>query len=196
MMTELDTMKWDFVSINETWCSCEQEYFTLKGGHVFCGSGGELGAKGVAIVVNKRWASKIIAFTRVNERMAYFDISLHTTRLRIATAYFPYSGYADVHVQNMYTALSAIRRESTRQRRSFILCGDFNAETGSRKENDDVHVIGQHGLNEENARGQWMKQWATSNNLVVTNTRSFQSALAIVRHTLDPMDGHASLTTY
>ena len=74
------------------------------------------------------------------------------------------------HVQSMYTTLAAIKRESVQQRRRFILCGDFNAEVGSWAEYDNERIIGNYGLNSENSRGQWMKQWSTNNNLAITNT--------------------------
>ena len=54
LLTELSTLPRDFVSLNETWRGSEREYFEVDGCHVFCGAGGEDGARGVAILVNKR----------------------------------------------------------------------------------------------------------------------------------------------
>ena len=72
----------------------------IEGGHIFCGSGGELGAKGVAILVHRKWASRLVAFNRVNDRVAYLAIYLSNIKLRIATAYFLHSGYGDANVQS------------------------------------------------------------------------------------------------
>ena len=95
LRAELEGLSWDFLSLNETWRCDEREYFTLEGGHVFCGSRGEDGAKGVAVLINAKWASRIDAFTRVDERTAYLDIRVLGRKMRIVTAYFPHSGYAD-----------------------------------------------------------------------------------------------------
>ena len=52
----------------------------------------------------------------------------------------------------------------------FVLGMDANGEVGSRGDYDNEKVIGPFGLNEENSRGQWLKQWATLHDLVLTNT--------------------------
>ena len=41
---------------------------------------------------------------------------------------------------------------------------------GSRLEKDDHNIIGVNGMNNENARGQWQKQWATKERLTIANT--------------------------
>ena len=119
-------------------------------------------------MVNRKWASKIVDFVRVDARTAYLDVNIPVAKLRIVTTYFPHSGYADSHVQSIYTTLTAIQRECKDRR--LIICGDFNAETGSRTNYDNERIIGKYGLNTENQKGQWMKLWATSINMVITNT--------------------------
>eukprot|EP00973_Karenia_brevis_P026507 3658008-Karenia_brevis.AAC.1 len=37
-------------------------------------------------------------------------------------------------------------------------------------EDDDPATIGPNGLNVENSRGQWLKQWATTQQLTIINT--------------------------
>ena len=106
----------------------------------------------------------------VNERLAFLDISNRGIWARIVSAYFPHSGYSDAHIQSMYTALSAIHKEALSHKYHFILAGDFNAEVGSRLDSDSSRVVGPCGLHSENSRGQWLKQWATLENLVITNT--------------------------
>ena len=131
-----------------------REYFTIEGEHVFCGSGGEEGGKCVAILVNTRWASKICMFARVSERLAYLDIKLVGAIFRIFSTCFPHYGYLDSHVQGLYTSMSANMSGASRGKRQNIICGDFNAETGSWTEYDIPRTVGVNGLNESNPRGQ------------------------------------------
>ena len=42
LMHELETMSWDFMSINETMHTNRTEIWTTRGGHVFMGSGYDL----------------------------------------------------------------------------------------------------------------------------------------------------------
>ena len=106
----------------------------------------------------------------INERAAYADISSKRLKMRIVTAYFPHSGYSDVHVQRLYSTLEAVSKEARKGRQGILICGDFNAETGSREENNDRRIIGKHGLGTQNRRGEWLTQWATTQRLSITNT--------------------------
>ena len=96
----------------------------------------------------------------VNERLVFLDISGGGMRVRIASAYFPHSGYADAHIQALYTTLTEIHKDAAANKFQFILAADFNAEVGSRMDTDSSKVIGPNGFNSENQRGQWLKQWA------------------------------------
>ena len=172
LLLKLLLVDWDFVCINETWREAERELFTTFDDHLFAGSGCAGCARGVAFIVNQKWVPFVSSFNRVNERGAYIDITcerLHL-RLRIATAYFPHSGYADQHVQTIYTILTGIHEEAKKDHRLFILSRDFNAVTGSRTDGDDWRIIGQHGHGDENPRGQWLKNWASERRLMITNT--------------------------
>ena len=70
LLTELENMEWDFVSINETMRTTESEIWTEQGGHMFMGAGHDLPTRGVGFLVHKKWSSAIRQFRRVNERLA------------------------------------------------------------------------------------------------------------------------------
>ena len=88
--------------------------------------------------------------------------------------------------------LTAIHQECKGRR--LITCGDFNAGTGNRTKYDNERIIGKYGMDDENQRGQWMKQWATSMNMTITNT-FFLKHLAIVKRSLALTVAHDNLTT-
>lgn len=98
------------------------------------------------------------------------DINIGKLKLRVVTAYLPHGGYNDTQIQRIYTTLTAIHQECKKERRIFVLNGDFNAEVGARKDEDLKRMVGQHGLQRENARGHRLKNWATVERLTITNT--------------------------
>ena len=51
LIEELKTIDWDTIFVTETWRAEREEVFDLAGGHLFVGSGGQRGSRGVAILV-------------------------------------------------------------------------------------------------------------------------------------------------
>ena len=137
---------------------------------MFAGSGYTSNTRGVAFLVHNRWKDKIKRFTPIDERIAYLDIDITRWKLRFITAYFPHSGYSDAHIHKMYDTLSTLKAEAFTQKRNTILTGDFNAQVGSRSDDEGNTTIGRHGMDTSNSRGDWLKSWAGSEHLVITNT--------------------------
>ena len=54
LLTELENMEWDLVSINETMRTTETEIWTAQGGHMFMGAGHDLPTRGVGFLVHKK----------------------------------------------------------------------------------------------------------------------------------------------
>ena len=170
LLCEISKLEWDIITINETWREEACEYFRVSEGHIFAGAGGELKKGGVALLVHRRWSNFCTNFSPVNNRLAFLDIKSRNFSGRVVSAYFPHSGYSDQHVQSMYTIISQVKLEATSKKVNFILGADCNAEVGSRDDGDDASVIGPHGLGVGNSQGEWLKSWASSENLIITNT--------------------------
>ena len=68
------------------------------------------------------------------------------------------------------TLIDDAELEAKGRKESFNVGGDFNAEVGCCKEHDNSKVVGMCGLNDENARGQWLKQWCDTEYLTIANT--------------------------
>ena len=52
----------------------------------------------------------------------------------------------------------------------FVLGSDCNARVGPATDDDDHNTTGQYAMENPNARGQWLKQWAAMQRLTITNT--------------------------
>ena len=51
-----------------------------------------------------------------------------------------------------------------------LIGADCNARVGIASDDDDHHTTGQYGINDTNARGQWLKNWAAAQRLTIVNT--------------------------
>ena len=157
--------------MNETMRDTKRELWTTSAGHTFAGSGHGENNKGVAILIHKKWSKHLIRFEAIDDRLAYVDMFIkNNERIRIVSAYFPHSGYADKHIQKMYDLLSQIKEEAKKKKMFVVIGGDFNAQVGDRTEDDDCKAIGPFALPGENSRGQWLKNWTAKEKLVITNT--------------------------
>ena len=54
ILAELETIEWDFVSLNEIMRPSKTEYWIAQGGHTFMGSGHDLPTRGVGFLVHKK----------------------------------------------------------------------------------------------------------------------------------------------
>ena len=170
LLAELDDTTWDIIALNETWRTERSELWTTDGGHVFAGSGNDEPTLGVAFLINSQWARGIKGFNPISPRLATLDIDISTWRLRIFSAYFPHCGYADAHVQHIYDTLTTVLSETATQHRHAILTGDFNAQVGPRDIDERSSTTGTFALHPSNSRGQWLKSWAGTQHLIITNT--------------------------
>jgi len=93
-------------------CTTKKETWITEGGHMFVSSGHTTSSRGVAILIHKKWQKYVTKYQPINKRIAYIDIVRRSFKMRLATAYFPHSGYNDNHIQQIYDALATIHDEA------------------------------------------------------------------------------------
>ena len=170
LLAELEVLEWDIVFLNETWRAPRQERWKTQSGHLFCGSGGTTGSRGVAIMMNKRLTSGFKAFRAVSDRLCFVDCRISGYLFRLISVYFPHGGYEDEAVEGLYSDIDKVVEGARRQHRTCMILGDWNAVLGPRQEGDDQESVGIYGVGCRNERGDWMAKWASSQNLTVSNT--------------------------
>ena len=143
--------------MNETWREETEECWITEGGHTFMGAGWQGNSRGMGILLHRRWAKRIKNTTHVTERLITADVKIQDLELRLISCYFPHSGYNALKVQEMYTAIQELKQQAEQQSKLVILGGDFNAEVGSKLDEDEATIIGKHGLSRWNSRGVWLK---------------------------------------
>ena len=110
MIEELELETWDVAVLTETWREGREEVLDLPEGHLFLGSGGTRGERGVAILIHKRWKSGFRAFTAISERLALADFDIGGRNFRVAGVYMPHAGYPVDAVEEVYSAVDEARR--------------------------------------------------------------------------------------
>jgi exonuclease III len=170
LLDEFKAVDWDVILVSETWRPETEEIWELEDGHWFMGAGCRDERRGVAIIVHSRWKKHVERFEPVNERLSFADVDFDGLRLRVIATYFPDSSYSNGHVEKVYIALDECIDQARRQRRHIALGGDFNAEVGSAKDDDSYETLGKYGMASCNARGEWLKTWATTAGMIITNT--------------------------
>ena len=70
----------------------------------------------------------------------------------------------------MYNTLTELIREARDHKLKVIIGADCNAQVGIPDEDENTKCIGRFGMKCCNARGQWLKNWAITNNMILANT--------------------------
>ena len=110
LFAELAITDWDIVLLSETWRGAKEEVWKTSEGHLFIGSGGTLGRRGVAVIIHRRLATGFKAFHAVNERLCAVDIDIKGTKCRFISAYMPHLDYDDIFVEAIYKELDYFAR--------------------------------------------------------------------------------------
>ena len=143
LMEELAGIQWDVVALTETWREHQRENVQVRGNHMFYGSGGRRGQRGVGFLVHERLGKH--KFTAVYERIAVLELAGRMGKFWIICVYMPDATYPDETVSLVYQMLEELLRNATRRNIACLLAGDLNAQLGARSDFDDPYVTGPFG---------------------------------------------------
>ncbi len=129
-------------------------------------SGGDKHERGVAIVLEKEVAKRIIEIEQCNDRLMMIKISATPVDIAIIQVYMPTTTHNDDEIEIMYEQIEKLINKQ-KGNTNVVVMGDFNASVG---EGRDDNVIGKYGLGKRNERGQVLSDFCKKRQLVVTNT--------------------------
>ena len=139
--------------------------------HLYYSGTSKKSENGVGILIKP---SKDVTFTPVCDRICYITTKIcNKQTLHIVSVYAPTLERSEKNPElreAFYNKLNSVLK-TFKTRHIVIICGDFNAKVGVRKNDDTVHQIcGSYGKGNPNSNGDTLLNFAKSNNLVITNT--------------------------
>ena len=100
LLAELELHDWDIVFLNETWRADVEEKWETQSSHLFLGSGGTKGQRGVAVLLHKKVKRGFQSFHRVSERLCRVDINIGRRHLTFICVYMHHMEYHDEEVED------------------------------------------------------------------------------------------------
>eukprot|EP00973_Karenia_brevis_P001477 200905-Karenia_brevis.AAC.1 len=96
LMAELDGIRWDAIMLNETWRPHPEERDVLHNGHLWFGSGGEEGKRGVGVLLHKDLGRYVCRWVAINSRIGVLELNFNkTVKITLVVVYMPHAGYID-----------------------------------------------------------------------------------------------------
>ena len=157
----LDTEKvyWDAMLIQEGPISEKSGCKVVQGGHLFYVGPPGSNKRTACILLHRRWQQAKLSFHVVDERTVFLDLEAGALRLCLTSAHLP---HGDALVEVYEAALEAVETVVARARkwrRIDVIGVDANAILGRQNETDDATIIGEHGVEQRNARGHIFAAW-------------------------------------
>jgi exonuclease III len=168
ILQELGKRHWDVLVFSETWREEDGEAWTTTHGHTWFGSGGNKGQRGIGFLLHHRWKHE--SFRAISSRAAFLDVRIRSVRYRIFGLYFPHALMPDDEVEAVYASIESDVGSARKKGYSTIIAGDFNAEIGHRRPEDDPDIIGENQMPHRSERGELLLQWCEYKKFVISNS--------------------------
>lgn len=190
---ETGCINFNVIGLSET-CKSGCGRLDLPSGHTlyYAGDDNKTNA-GVGFYVPASLNKDIMDFKPISARVAQLVIWLSSRRtLRLIQVHAPHSAHANEDYEAFLDDLSSLLSDGRATRT--IIMGDFNAKIGQCQ--NDEQVIGNHGFNVRNERGQKLVEFCEDHRLFVLNSFyqkkpqrrwTWQSPNATTRNEIDYM---------
>ena len=190
LLEELKSLNMNITGLCEIRWSGEGKY--TSGDHTIVYKGNNIGAFGVAIVLDKKYGGAISSFNTISDRIVTVKLKTKPVNLNIIQVYAPQSGRPDEEVESFYNDLQSAR-DKIPKREICIVMGDLNAKVG---EGEDPECgIGPYGHDRRNARGNMLATFCQANQMTIANTLFPQPNRR--RYTwISPLDGSRHQNDY
>ena len=83
-------------------------------------------ASRVVILIHRKWTSKILQKTCMNDRVMVVDLKVSKRIIHIMAVHFLHSGYGRISFQEVMTDIERLAMEALDKRYYWIIAGDFN----------------------------------------------------------------------
>ena len=120
-------------------------------------------------MIHSRIKNSFVCFRAINERLCAADLHIGGNKVRLISVYMPDSSNDDAEVEAIYILIDVLIEEARKLGMSVIIGGDMNAVVGKPRPGEEK-IVGPYVQESSKERGDWLKNWASSNTLAITNT--------------------------
>ena len=141
----------------------------LNGGEVIWSGEEKNHMRGVGFLLSKRAKDALLGYNPVNSRIIVARFSGTPLNIAVIQVYAPTADSTEEDIETFYGQLEHTIEELPKKDVKIVV-GDWNAKVGT----DNVgweQVMGCHGYGERNDRGERLLEFASKNDLLITNTR-------------------------
>ena len=129
-------------------------------------SGGSESQRGVAILLDKETAKRVISMKQCSDRLMMVKVRARPMDLVIIKVYMPTTDHDEEEVDKLYEEMDQILEEQS-GKDNVVILGDWNAVVG---EGQDEKEVGKFGLGKRNDRGEKLVEFCRQKKLMITNT--------------------------
>uniref|UniRef100_A0A672MKF5 Endonuclease/exonuclease/phosphatase domain-containing protein n=1 Tax=Sinocyclocheilus grahami TaxID=75366 RepID=A0A672MKF5_SINGR len=141
----------------------------LNGGEVIWSGEEKNHMRGVGFLLSKRAKDALLGYNPVNSRNIVARFNGAPLNIAVIQVYAPTSDSTEEEVETFYGQLEHTIEELPKKDVKIVI-GDWNAKVGT----DNLgweQVMGCHGYGQRNNRGERLLEFASKNDLLITNTR-------------------------
>ena len=118
-------------------------------------SRGEESQRGVAILLDKEFAKRVIKMGAISDRLMLVKIKAEPVDMIVIQVYLPISDYDDEEIEKLYEEIEGVMGKE-KGADNLIVMGDWNAVVG---EGRDDKEVGEFGLGVRNERDQMIVEF-------------------------------------
>ena len=166
---EMTRYDWHVIGLCEVRWKSMGETSTQEGHKIFYSGRDDKHQEGVGFLVNKSIGNSVMSCQPISSRIICMRLRATPFNITIVQAYAPTSEHSDEAVEDFYNQLQEVL-EKVPKKDFLIVQGDWNAKIGSDAHKDWVGVCGAYANTQTNDRGLRLLEFASSNELFVTNT--------------------------
>jgi hypothetical protein len=161
LVMQMGSVHWDAIMLQEGPYAESNTYTVIEGGHALFLSESGANKRSVGLLLNRRWVQPDtkLSFHSSGQRVAYAFLDNGSLHLCLISAHLTHSGYEDEQYEAALTVVEEVVRIGRKDRRLNLLGIDANAVIGTRCLQDDGQIVGNHGQEPRNLRGDIFVSW-------------------------------------
>ncbi|XP_005096724.1 craniofacial development protein 2-like [Aplysia californica] len=166
---EMNRYQWAVLGLCEVWWKKFGEITKQEGHKLYFNGEEDTHMNGVGVFIHKDIVNTVMGCRPISSRLITIRFRAVPFNITIIQAYAPTSDYDEQAVEGFYDQIQEVI-DQTPKKYIIVVQGDWNAKVEKDVYKNWKETCGQHCNSESNERGLRLLEFASYNNLVLTNT--------------------------